>query len=374
MAEIQFVAGNFLKFKAITKVHLGKLGLDLPEGETFEFDGQTLRFRGVDHVYAEMRAAARVGWVTLLGEAGTYQPQPAGVRIRSAQNPEKGKQIAVTVEDDSTDAGPATRQKAVSEPQPRLSSAEKKFSREVKDEDALGVDLGSRKKMGVQRDAAEDQDAKPVAKVNTPAIQQKVVVTETTKVDDSSATRTTKKATSSVVDSESMVVSRVSRTPSRVSVLESTQGDEVLGAESERVEDIIGVLDPQERARLLAEQRKAAVARAEASDRAATSTQTSATLMDALEEFEASMLKSTKITKSPPMRSPQTIEEVVMQGDDIDLGDGLVWDKTLHWRTRAKIATEKYGSNPKALAAIRAIESPAVNTLIMERLQALSDD
>jgi hypothetical protein len=39
---------------------------------------------------------------------------------------------------------------------------------------------------------------------------------------------------------------------------------------------------------------------------------------------------------------------------------GIEWDKSAHWRTRAKTAVDTYGDDPDTLAAIKAVESPGV--------------
>jgi hypothetical protein len=60
-AEIQFATGAFQSFRAVAKIHLGKIATDVREGDIIQFDGQTIKLGGVDHPYPELRAGIRVG-------------------------------------------------------------------------------------------------------------------------------------------------------------------------------------------------------------------------------------------------------------------------------------------------------------------------
>jgi hypothetical protein len=42
----------------------------------------------------------------------------------------------------------------------------------------------------------------------------------------------------------------------------------------------------------------------------------------------------------------------------------FVWDKTLHWQGRAKLAVEKYKDSPEILEKIKGLESKGVVDLI----------
>jgi len=367
----ELIPGQFRQFKAATKFHLGKLSIDVPEGETVEFDGQTLRMKGTEYTIPELRAGVKVGWIVPVEVMpAAYKAKPADVRVRSAQDKKGAKTSLATVQDDERDVGPAVRKNA-------KDTAEKKetFSREIRVQDDVERDVGSAvgritgvektaatpvssggvesqnprtigkigSSMRVVSDTTEAQDAKPIGRIATPAVQKTVIS------DAAAAARAAK---------------NLDDGPPRraaAAVIPAKGARDLHAAEAEKVEDIIDALEPEGRAKMMAEQRKQKLAGSKASAPVAKAVATPAPAA------------KPKVAAKPRARSaPTTVEEVIVRGDEIDLPVGIKWDLTIHWRSRAKIASEKYGSNAEVLAAIRAVESPAVNALINERLVALA--
>ncbi|NBR01356.1 MAG: hypothetical protein EBT97_13115, partial [Actinobacteria bacterium] len=62
--DIQFTKGNFITFTAIKRVHLGAVEVDVYDGDSFEYDGQTLRLGGKEYNVPNLRAGVRAGWFT----------------------------------------------------------------------------------------------------------------------------------------------------------------------------------------------------------------------------------------------------------------------------------------------------------------------
>lgn len=360
-AEIQFDPETFQSFRAIVKVHLGKLAMDVREGDIVQFNGQTIKIAGVDYPYTELRAAIKVGWfVPEADNISNYKPKSADVKVRSALDSKKEKQAPTTVSDDERDVGPARRRVIKADDSDEAKEV-KSFSRAVKNQDDVERPVGpsTRKASEMQTDSVGNEDAKTIGRVRTPAVQKTVIS------DGAQAARE---------------AARLDNAPPPRAVLASPKGKDIYAAEAEKVESIIDTLNPEDRARIIAEQRKAQakvpakVSPEPAPEKAAPKTRPSAKAQPkaATPAPEPTPEPAKKAAKTPiPKSRPTTVEEVILQGDEIPLGDGLVWDKNLHWRTRAKIAAEQYGDKPEALKAIMAIETPAVVVLINERLKAL---
>jgi len=87
MPDIEHKRGEFLPFRAVTKVHLGAIQTDLDSGDVVLFDGQTMK-RGDDvHQVANLKAAIKLGWLVPEAQVGgEYRPQPAGVQVHNAQS------------------------------------------------------------------------------------------------------------------------------------------------------------------------------------------------------------------------------------------------------------------------------------------------
>jgi hypothetical protein len=234
----------------------------------------------------------------------------------------------------------------------------------------------------MKTDSVGNEDARQVGKVRTPAVMKTVVS------DGGQAARE---------------AARLDNAPPPRAIL-STPTGVIHAAEAEEVGSIIEVLNPEDQARIVREQRKAQAEAAAKAAKAAPSAEPAVKQIPATADLmlhsgtreqqvalarqilaeedariaaalEAAAVPAKATVKAPvshKKKTPVTIEQIIVEGDDIDLGNGVKWDKTLHWRTRAKIAAEQYGTNQAVLEAIRAVEAPAVVALIKERLTALN--
>lgn len=85
MAVDSFTKGDFQSFRAITKVHLGQIESDIQEGEVVEFDGQTMKRGSEEHEIPVLKSAIRVGWLVPDTSPETiYRPKPADISVHKA--------------------------------------------------------------------------------------------------------------------------------------------------------------------------------------------------------------------------------------------------------------------------------------------------
>ena len=348
--EIAFVPGTFQSFRAKTRIHLGKLQTNVNEGDIVQFDGQVLRVAGVDHSYPEFRAGVMAGWmVPIEDNISNYRPKAAGVTMRGAQD--ASRKVSTVVSEDDTYAGPARRPKVVREEDREPEGKEvKRFP--VKREEDMGLNVAPARpsaKRTVETSGMDglNEGAKTVGRISTPASQKTVIA------DAGAAARE---------------ASRLDNAPPPRAVL-ATKTD-IHAAASDKVENILEAADPATRARMLAEARKAAVSKSEAAENPTPSNESPKAKeapkpAPAKETAPKAEKKAAAPAPKPKLRPPpQTVEEFIIRDGLVEIHPGVMWDKSLHWRSRAKIALDHYASNPEALAAIRAYETPAVVQLI----------
>lgn len=80
---MEFQQGVFLKFRLTSKLHLGSVQVDLPEGAVIEFDGMTVKWGGASYNVPAVKGAVAAGWlVPVEDNVSRYIPKPAGVRVR----------------------------------------------------------------------------------------------------------------------------------------------------------------------------------------------------------------------------------------------------------------------------------------------------
>jgi hypothetical protein len=100
--DILFSKGNFITFTAVKLVHLGAIEVNVNEGDTFEYDGQTLRLGGREHNVPSIRGGIRAGWFV----ADASAPRVASPAPASA--PQPPRRIVQTLDDDERTVGFAT--------------------------------------------------------------------------------------------------------------------------------------------------------------------------------------------------------------------------------------------------------------------------
>lgn len=147
--EIDFKAGEFQDFRAVTKFHVGQIERDIVEGEVLQFDGQIARIGGSEQPLSSLRGAIKVGWLVPSSDTTTrYRPKSAQAPMRPAQGPDREKRTVgvQTVTDDERDLGSV---KAV---------------RDRGD--------GIVKRNAVIRDDTDGSEGVPVGKIRSPAVRK----------------------------------------------------------------------------------------------------------------------------------------------------------------------------------------------------------
>jgi len=106
MPASSFVKGEFLPYRAITKIHLGAIEDNLLEGEVVLYDGHTMKRGDETHPMNSLRAAIKVGWLTPEeAPEQTYTPQPAGVKVHRADGLSREEVNLSMVHDEEVNVG-----------------------------------------------------------------------------------------------------------------------------------------------------------------------------------------------------------------------------------------------------------------------------
>lgn len=181
---MDFQQGTFVKLRVTSKVHLGAFQVDLPEGAIVEFDGQTVHYGGASYNVPAVRGAVTAGWLVPEDDnVSRYIPKPAGVHVRPATPGAKGDKEPMMVETTSDeeevvgnyetqmdDRREAARVAASTTPQKLPAKAVT-----VSQPDPLPVEVeypSEPEEGGMQVVSGDDQEAVPVARFGTPAVQK----------------------------------------------------------------------------------------------------------------------------------------------------------------------------------------------------------
>jgi hypothetical protein len=103
--NMEFEQGTYLKFRLTSKLHLGSVQIDLPEGAIVTFDGQTLKWGEQAYNVPAVRGAVAAGWlVPIEDNVSRYIPKPAGVRVRPATDVDGKERESMIIETSSDEA------------------------------------------------------------------------------------------------------------------------------------------------------------------------------------------------------------------------------------------------------------------------------
>lgn len=405
--EIKFVTGTFLDFRAVSKVHCGKITTDVREGDVVSFDGQVMKYQGTEYNYPEFKASLKVGWfVPVKDNISTYIAKASDMKVRPAQDKTGGKKpdkaVPITVASDEKQVKAFVGRKVVaaddlSDEGEKVGTVKRTLIKQDSEERDVGQARPPRNSAGVRVDMADtaaavisspksaridmtdNEDARPVGKMLRSAVQKTVIS------DPADAARKTQQLDEGPRTRLVAAVAPAARPKSEV--LPSKSGTEIYAAEAEKVEDMIDALNPEDRARIIANDRRA---KAEASAKKAgapvkaapakpiapvkavapkAAPVAPAKAVAAPTKAVAKLAPKAAPTKAVPVAKaaapikktpPKTIEQIVMEGDEIDLGGGLKWDMKIHWLQRSKLAADLYAKNPEDMERVLAIETPAV--------------
>lgn len=79
--------GDFVNYRATTKIHLGALETNLEKDEIVQFDGTTVIRGGAKDNLPSLRGAVKLGWLVVdTDTTTTYTPKASGVKVHKAIN------------------------------------------------------------------------------------------------------------------------------------------------------------------------------------------------------------------------------------------------------------------------------------------------
>lgn len=354
---MEFKSGTFQQFKAITKLHLGGTNppMDIQPGMVIEYDGSSTRISGQLYNVASLAGAIRVGWLIPFGDPMTqYVPQPSGIQVRPATSASSERGAAMVIEravDDERQVGSLDASKArradvqanqfsnrqASQAQVQASgtirtveqtaSEPKKY--QVYHEDPpveISYPLGQAdrsKPLAPRVDDSHNEDARPVAQLR-PAKMGPIDVS------DSRAVNSELKALNPLTGVElplAKVASPVSRTN----------------------QDAVGGVPMNQNFA-----------------NGATGDVEFATAGDSLEDILQGAISTGHPSPGPVMGSDDHVEPIKPKY----VPATIEWDKSVHWRSRVKLALKK-SDDPDALQYILSVEDPAVVKFIEEGLAKL---
>lgn len=386
MSNIEFVAGEFLSLVVDRSFHLGRIQRDVPKGTVLQYDGFTMKW-GTDNIpYPELRGCIKVGLLVPQGEAGAT---PVVAAPAVTPDPKPNRRIVAQEEMQ------VSMIRGVKEATP-----EKKFDRTLVREDegdhrvvssALSI-----KGRNVESDIGGAETGEVVGRVVSPSVQKidlgsggsdndgaPVVGSVARRASISDDTKTVGKVASSSTHSR-LVVSETTDVASKLREVERQRvkpnvsvvatgkkpGD-IHAVAADNAQDLIDATDPLVIARRNAEARKAAFVE---SQKKLGVTEVAVTTTHPALATPEEVAPPAPVVKPPVVKvaTPTTVEEVVLRGDQVTIAPGVTWDKTLHWRTRAKIAVERYRNDPATMALVKAYEEPSVVKLIDEHLARLA--
>jgi len=390
MAEVQLTPGVFRDFRATVQFHLGKIQQDVKKNTVVQFDGTMMKIDGATHSYPELRSAIREGWLALVGSSvSDYVPQSANVQVRAAQAGKGQKQASTTVQRDETYVGQARKPQATTTD--GITVQNKTFNPTlVKDTEGDGRTVGPALKRPVPTGGLMDQGGQSVARIKT-ATKTSFTVDENMSLnanaegpDIEDVVEHTKPVTkpAPVVD-DGLREGQSSDTGKVVANLKTSTRRKVTVTDANAVAQEVNKLDNATRVALTPKSGPPAAITANTNDQVIKALDNPGQLV--AEQKRAQRLAALGLTPKPaqvlppavnvtpprgaidapepikPVKAkpPQSIEEVVMDGDDLELAPGFRWNKNLHWKTRVKMALT-YRDQPDKLALIRGYEVPSV--------------
>lgn len=399
MSDIQFTVGVFQKFRAKVGFHLGRLSHDLKKDATVEFDGTTLKMDGVVHSYPELRSAIRAEWLVPEGSnVGDYVAKSANVKVRGAKAgspaastevqrdetyiaPAIRKPMATTTdgvrmeskpfnsslvkdtEGDGRSVGSAIRSKAASVPQggSQSSSSEGELVGRVKSNVKTAFTLDGSTTMKALDDGTIIGGSEGIRGVK-PTVRSMGTSVDAQEAQVVGGIRTPAKVKATVENSNAVAqaISKIDSAPRSRSVLAPKNKAGVSAVSGDSVEEILPALDSGGQAALVADQKRrerlAAVAKSEGKKATPPAPAPTATVEP-----------PAKTSKPVKTAAPKSVEDFIVNGDDVEIAPGLRWNKKLHWRIRVKTALT-YKDKPDLLKVILAYEVPAVAKIINESL------
>ena len=392
MAEIKWQRGVFQQFRATTKIHLGGPEQDIFEDDIIEFDGQVAKIGGIDQPLSSLRGGIKAGWLVPITDTTTvYKPQPADIRVRpaTAAGQERG------------------------DPMPIATATE---------EEALVGRLGDHQK---RRESAFTGQRRRKPREQPPSAQPSSLADRRAALEAQMAALAVEEAAQPDPETEAVLMP-IAVAPAQVTVISVPQPSRrqpsrrqltVEEADEINRQRILEVTSqpvpprPEPPPEMTAEERRqfsgtvaveeqggvpvggykfsGAVAGAEGQTRAdpVDVTKVSAATIDARSrpvsttpQTQIPAEGNVSITENLPGGATGDVAEA-QSGDDLvqllgnaavagpDPSNPLGWDTAGHWKTRVKMAVDKYGSSPEKMGQILAVETPTVRKHIQTEMK-----
>lgn len=333
MSDFTFTRGTFIKLRANSVIHLGRLERNIYEGDVVEFDGLSLKFNGQDIDMPELKAGIKRGWLSIV--EGDAQPE-----VKKPEAKKANEMPVQKVYDEERSVAEVAETKPVEET--------KKFPVVVRqDEDGIAV-ASIESKSGAEVSSAssasdgiaESQGAESVSTIKLKtASKQKTVISEGSQ------------ASAEISRLENM---EASVTPRKVEeVIDPVPAEEAVQINDEV--DIIEALATPE----------------ETPSEEDTSLELEEDEPTSTPEEDAA-LETAQLLQAIEGDVDPSVGAVAIGKDDSKikvLPGGIEWDTSKHWSKRAKIAMDLYGNDPETLEAIKAVETKGVIAAIEKAVE-----
>lgn len=350
--------GTFQKFKAITKLHLGGTTppMDIMPGMIIEYDGSSTKISGQLYNVPSIAGAVRVGWLIPVADAmTTYVPLPAGVQVRPATSASSERGAAMVIEravDDERQVGSLDQSNARrADVQANQFSSRQALQAQVSASGTIRTaDQTEPKKYQVVHEDPPIEISYPLGQAD----RNKPLDPRAIKVDDSH-----NEGARPVAQLRPAKMGAIDVSDSRALQNELRSLNPVTGVKP----PIAKVASPVSRTN---QDAVGGVPIGQTYDNGATGDVAFAASGDELEDILRDALSTGRPSPGPVMSSE---DPVVAKPRYVPAT--INWDKSVHWRSRVKLAIEKYSDDPDALQYILSVEDPAVVKFIEDGLAKL---
>lgn len=358
---MDFQPGTFQQFKAITKLHLGGTNppMDIMPGMTIEYDGSSTKISGQLYNVASIAGAIRVGWLIPVADTmTTYVPQPAGVQVRPATSASQERGAAMVIEravDDERQVGSLDANNAR-----RADVQANQFSNRQASQVQVSASgtIRTAEQTAPEPKKYQIHHEDPPVEISYPlgqADRNKPLDPRAIKVDDSH-----NEGARPVAQLRPAKMGAIDVSDSRALQNELRALDPVTGVKA----PIAKVASPVSRTN---QDAIGGVPMDQNFANGATGDVDFATAGDELEDILQGAVSTGRPAPGPVMGSDDHVEVA----KPVYVPKTIEWDKSVHWRSRVKLALEKYSDDPDALQYILSVEDPAVVKFIEDGLAKL---
>jgi hypothetical protein len=326
MSDFTFKRGTFIKLRANSVIHLGRLERNIYEGDVVEFDGVSLKYNESTTEMPELKAGIKRGWLTIVEDDAQAQPKAP------VQTPAKEMPVQRVYDEERSvaEVKPSEAEEAPTKFPLVVESQDDDMIAVSKVADTSGAQISSAS--SASDGIAESQGASEVGsiKIKT-ASKQKTVLSDGAQVSAEIA---------KIENIEASVTKKPAPTPEAVVV-----------------QDEVEIIESPE----TTEEEAPETTEEEAPE---TTEEEAPTVDQALEN--AQILQAIDGEVQPSQGA------VVVGADESKikvLPGGIEWDTSKHWSKRAKIAMDMYGNDRETLEAIMAVETKGVADAIKKSIE-----